>query len=98
MKSITLQDLERLQYQNQFTRPGNQPLNDPKRIYYITRVRASGGWTINGKSNSQDPSERLRTVQGSGTEQFYPILCFSSIESMTGVQDIMGFWSPATEI
>jgi hypothetical protein len=97
MKSITLQDLERLQFQNQFTRPGNLPLNNKKRIYYITRVRASGAWSIQGLSNSQDPEERNRTVQGNGTDQFYIPLCFDSITSMTGIQDIMGFWSPASE-
>ncbi|NCN09671.1 MAG: hypothetical protein GW938_07485 [Leptospira sp.] len=97
MKSITLQDYELLKFQNQFTRPGNLPLNDPKRIYYITRVRATGSWTINGKGNSKDPEERIRTVSGNGTEQFYIPLCFDSIQSMTGVQDIMGFWSSASE-
>ncbi|WCL50718.1 hypothetical protein [Leptospira sp. GIMC2001] len=97
MKSISLQDIQRVRYQNQFTRPGNLPLNIPERIYYITRVRASGAWTIQGKSNSQDPDERLRTIQGSGTEQFYSVLCFDSIDSMTGVQDISGFWVPAQE-
>lgn len=95
MKSITLQDLPRLQYQNQFT--ATAPLIAKDRIYYVTRVRAAGAWTIIGRSNSQDPEDRVRSVQGTGTEQFLLPLCFDSIVSMAGVTDILGFWVPATE-
>lgn len=97
MKSITLQDYEVLKFQNQFTKLGNVQLNDPKRIYYITRIKASGNWNLNGKSNSKDPDERFRSVTGSGTEQFYIPLCFDTVDSMTGVQETNGFWSHAVE-
>lgn len=106
MKSITLQDWERLRLQNQFTIPGNASatntdtgiLTRPKKIFYITRIQASGGWTIAGEGNNADPALRSISISGTGTEKFeFLPLCFASVSSLTGVTAISGFWVTASD-
>ncbi|TGL58635.1 hypothetical protein [Leptospira jelokensis] len=106
MKSITLQDWDRLKLQNQFTIPGDATATDPetgiltkaKRIFYITRILATAGWTIIGEGNNADPQLRSITITGNGTEKFEILpLCFSKVTTLTGITSISGFWISASE-
>jgi len=106
MKSITLQDWERLRLQNQFTIPGNASAIDPntgtltqaKRIFYITRIQATGAWTVAGEGNNADPALRSISISGNGTEKFeFLPLCFARVTGLTGVTAISGFWVSAAD-
>ncbi|RHX83301.1 hypothetical protein [Leptospira stimsonii] len=94
-KSITLQDIGRIQYQNQFTVSGTEILNDPGRLYYITNIHALGGWTISAKGNNADQKLTIYSRSGTGDFQFLLPLCISEA-SFTGVTEVSGFWANAS--
>ncbi|PNV74384.1 hypothetical protein BES34_014295 [Leptospira inadai serovar Lyme] len=91
MKSISLQDLARLQFQNQFTVPGTEVLNDPDKLYFITAIEATGPWTISIKSENQDEKFRTFTRTGKGPEQFFLPVCVDEA-TFTGVSEVSGFY------
>ncbi|TGK41216.1 hypothetical protein [Leptospira andrefontaineae] len=97
MKSLTFQDLARLQLQNQFNIPGSVELNDPKKLYFITAIHATGAWTILGSTLNQDPKFRPFTKNGTGPIQFLFPLCLEEA-SFSGILEVTGFFIPATTI
>ncbi|EMJ62100.1 MULTISPECIES: hypothetical protein [Leptospira] len=94
-KSITLQDIGRIQYQNQFTVLGTESLNDSGRLYYITNIHALGDWTISVKGNNADQKLTNYSRSGTGDFQFFLPLCVSEV-SFSGVIEVSGFWVNAS--
>ncbi|AXR66622.1 hypothetical protein [Leptospira mayottensis] len=90
-KSITLQDLNRIQFQNQFTLSGNLVLNSKDKLYFISAIHANGNWTMNVKGNNSDSNFRNYTRKGNGDIQFFIPICANEI-SFTGVIEFSGFW------
>ncbi|EIE01424.1 hypothetical protein [Leptospira licerasiae] len=95
MKSLTFQDLARLQLQNQFNILGTEELKDPKKLYFITAIHASGPWTIQGKTLNQDPKFRPFVKNGSGPIQFLFPLCLEEA-TFSGAIEVTGFFIPST--
>ncbi|EMJ64581.1 hypothetical protein [Leptospira sp. P2653] len=96
-KSFTFQDFSRLEFQNQFTVPGNTVLDEKDRMYFITEVVASGNWTIYIKGNNADQDLRNYDRHGSGDKQFFRPICASEA-SFNGVSEVSGFWINATKV
>ncbi|EMN90606.1 hypothetical protein [Leptospira weilii] len=96
-KSFTFQDYNRLEFQNQFTVPGNTVLDEKDRMYFITEVVASGNWTIHVKGNNADQDLRNYDRHGSGDKQFFRPICASEA-SFNGVSAVSGFWINATKV
>ncbi|EKR52693.1 hypothetical protein LEP1GSC079_5238 [Leptospira interrogans str. FPW1039] len=90
-KSIILQDINRIQFQNQFTLSGNSILNSNDRLYFITAIRSDGSWQMNVKGNNSDPNFRNYSRKGNGDFQFMIPICANEI-SFTGVIEFSGFW------
>ncbi|OOV43058.1 hypothetical protein B1J93_08765 [Leptospira kirschneri serovar Pomona] len=91
-KSITLQDLNRIQFQNQFTVSGNSVLNSTDKLYFITAIHANGNWTMNVRGNNSDPNFRNYSRKGNGDTQFFIPVCANEI-SFSGVIEFSGFWT-----
>lgn len=91
-KSITLQDFSRLEFQNQFTLPGNAVLNSPDRLYYVTGIFATGAWKIFVKGNNADANLQNYIRSGNGDIQFFRPICACEV-SFFGVTEVSGFWT-----
>ncbi|TGM04869.1 hypothetical protein EHQ76_07445 [Leptospira barantonii] len=97
LKSLTFQDFSRLEFQNQFTVPGNTILNANDRLYFITEVTSPGAWTIHAKGNNADQNLRNYDRRGTGDKQFFRPICASEV-SFSGVTEVSGFWINATKV
>ncbi|PJZ87605.1 hypothetical protein [Leptospira levettii] len=90
-------DFFRLSYQNQFSESTPTDLNDPKRIYFLTGLEASGSWTLTvhgfSSQGSKDYREHIRS--GSGNTQFFHPIAVDKIAGHTGVSRVYGFWVPS---
>jgi hypothetical protein len=85
---IPLQDLQRGQFENQFTVAPGDSIFDNDYAFFITRVQAGGGWSISQVSIKKEKY----TIQGSGTEQFYiPIACLKGTV-FSGITSVSGFY------
>lgn len=85
---IPMQDLQRGQFENQFTVSPADPIFNENHVFFISRVQAAGAWSINQVSVKKD----TYTISGSGNEQFYlPIACLTGTVFI-GIAKISGFY------
>lgn len=102
MKSFTFQDFQRLQFQNQVTvqKPtspvGPIVLDDPKKLYYITYINASGAWDLDGTTSNKDEDKRAYKRHGNQSIQFFTPLCFNTV-TINGADEVSFFWISARE-
>jgi len=104
MKSITLQDIQRLSFQNQFSVSAADfatKLADPDknkgRVYYIMAVVAVGAWTLTGQTGNSDPELRPVVYSGTGNTEFHHFRCMQDLTGQTGISEIHGFWANASQ-